>query len=230
MTPTWNAKDEEWTCEIALPAWRSFLPTEQVEVVFDAAHPSSDAPPLEAEVNTVLHLIDAQEEIRVAVETAVRAYYDQVRPKYVAFAARAPHFMGDPATSMPENPEPAVFARLHELGGVFVQPVIARGLAYLGFSCDATWEPEHGLGVVTHDRRVIEVSHADAAFTPWTAVRDAGRLEEGRAPTERVVKGRKHLLALGWTEQREGDLLLWKRPDGGIFTFDEAARHVRAVP
>lgn len=185
MTPKWI--DDVWTCEIALPAWRPFLysqATDVVEVVFEQDHASADIAPSEAQVETVKHLLAAQDEIRSAVEIAVRAYYDEVRPKYVAFAVRVPDFMGDPATSMPENPDASTFARLHELNGVFVHPIVARGLAYVGFSFHAAWEPEHGLGVMTHDRRVIDVGSADQAFSPWAAEKDAAQLGDSSACSE----------------------------------------------
>jgi hypothetical protein len=170
MTPVWNGK--EWTCEIALPAWRSFLharTTDRVDVVLllDEDHP--DASPSEAQLATIAHIVAVQDEIRLAVEGAMRKYYDDVRPKYVAFALRAPNFMGDIATNMPENPDPSTFAHLHELDGVFVHPIVAGDLAYVGFSFRATWDPEHGVGVMTHDRRTVDVGGADTALLTWIA-------------------------------------------------------------
>jgi hypothetical protein len=76
----------------------------------------------------------------------MRLHYDKVQPKYVEFARGNPDFMGDPAMQMPENPDPAEFANLHEPQSIFVHPITREGLAYLGLSSRATWEPEHGVG------------------------------------------------------------------------------------
>jgi hypothetical protein len=45
--------------------------------------------------------------------------------------------------------------------------------AYLGFSFHVAWEPEHGLGVMVHGRRIVDVGGADTSFLEWIAERDA---------------------------------------------------------
>jgi hypothetical protein len=94
----------------------------------------------------------------------MREYYDSLRPKYAAFARRAPSFMGDPDIAMPASPDADTFAHLHGLQGLFVLPLERDGLAYVGFSFSPTWEPEHGLGLMTHGARVVGIGHADVSF------------------------------------------------------------------
>jgi hypothetical protein len=65
---------------------------------------------------------------------------------------------------MPSTPDADTFARLHELEGLFVLPLERAGLAYIGFSFSATWEPEHGLGLMTHGARVLAIGGADVSF------------------------------------------------------------------
>jgi hypothetical protein len=115
----------------------------------------------------------------------MRRHYDSRRPKYVDFARAHPHFMGDPSASMPENPNDVSFATLHHLQGIFVHPVVTNGLAYVGFSFHALWGPEHGVGVMLHDRRAVAVGGADTAFLTWVAKKDAGSrgLPDGKAST-----------------------------------------------
>ena len=48
------------------------------------------------------------------------------------------------------------------------------GLPCFGYEFGCTWDGEHGLGVLMHGKRVVEVGGADTAFTLWIAKRDAG--------------------------------------------------------
>lgn len=91
-----------------------------------------------------------------------------------------------PAFQLPDVPSREMMAQLHELQTIYVHPETAGDLAYVGFAFDAAWEPEHGLGAMTHGARVVSVGGADTAFLEWIAEKDAARnrlqeaLEQGR--------------------------------------------------
>jgi hypothetical protein len=59
------------------------------------------------------------------------------------------------------------------LSSVHVLSVAKDGIAYIGFEFGCTWDGEHGLGVMTHRDRVIEVGGADTSFLAWIAEQDA---------------------------------------------------------
>jgi hypothetical protein len=44
---------------------------------------------------------------------------------------------------------------------------------YVGFEFGCTWDDEHGLGVLMHGERVVDVGGAETAFLLWIAERDA---------------------------------------------------------
>jgi hypothetical protein len=52
--------------------------------------------------------------------------------------------------------------------------VLKDGLPYVGYEFGRRWDGEHGLGVLMHGTRVVEVGGADTAMTLWIAKRDAG--------------------------------------------------------
>jgi hypothetical protein len=39
-----------------------------------------------------------------------------------------------------------------------------EGFAYAGYQFRCTWDQEHGLGIMTHMDRIIEISEADSSF------------------------------------------------------------------
>ena len=50
------------------------------------------------------------------------------------------------------------------------------GVPYVGYEFGCEWDEEHGLVVLMHGTRLIEVGFADTAILLWIAERDA---EEG---------------------------------------------------
>ena len=158
-----------------MPSWCAFLDDDSGNVAAgflleddDRGH-APDASVTPAQVEALDRVATFEAELFATVFAALRRYYDRVRPKYVEFASRYPDFMGDVGASMSSDPDAATFARLHRFQGIFVHPTVWNGIAYVGFSFSATWEPEHGVGVMVHDRRVVEVGNADTAFTSWIA-------------------------------------------------------------
>lgn len=175
MEPEWNGF--EWRCAIAIASWDGVVTTGTggpIEVVF--LPDDVDAPPPTPEQRVALHRLLADDgAIREAVVAAMRAHYERVRPEYVEFAEQSPDFMGDPGTAMPDQPDAETFAKLHELQVVYVHRTVVDGLAHLGLGFRASWEPEHGLGVMVHGPRVVDVGGADTAFLEWVAEKDAER-------------------------------------------------------
>lgn len=46
----------------------------------------------------------------------------------------------------------------------YVRLDAADGLAYIGLQLGCDWDDEHGLGIVLHGTRVVEIGEADIAF------------------------------------------------------------------
>jgi hypothetical protein len=55
---------------------------------------------------------------------------------------------------------------------VHVLPVSRDDLAYVGLELGCTWDDEHGLGVMLHKDRVVDVGPGNTAFNPWIAKED----------------------------------------------------------
>lgn len=75
---------------------------------------------------------------------------------------------------MPDVSSGEDFRRLIGLHIVHVHQLLKEGIPYIGFEFGCTWDGEHGLGILMHGTRVVEVGDADTAFTLWIAEEDAG--------------------------------------------------------
>ena len=77
--------------------------------------------------------------------------------------------------SMPAIKDAKGLKKLIGLGTVHVLNVAKRGQAYVGFEFGCEWDDEHGLGVMTHQDRVVSVGEADVSFLQWVAEEDGGK-------------------------------------------------------
>lgn len=67
------------------------------------------------------------------------------------------------------------------LHAVYVHQLDVGGVPYLGYEFGCEWEEEHGLGVLMHGYRVVEVGFANTAFNLWVAQNDADALSTDSA-------------------------------------------------
>ena len=60
------------------------------------------------------------------------------------------------------------------LSSVNIHQVQKDGIPYAGFEFGCSWDREHGLGVLMHGTRTVEIGGADTAILLWIAERDGG--------------------------------------------------------
>jgi hypothetical protein len=91
------------------------------------------------------------------------------------------------------------------IGNIHVLEDQKDGYSYLGFECGCPWDTEHGLGVIMHKERVIDVESADIAFSSSKEVRkDNGTYtEEERLKDEEWEKELAERIASYEREQEE---------------------------
>lgn len=76
---------------------------------------------------------------------------------------------------MPAASSPNDLRALINLHSINVHQVVKNDLPYAGFLFECTWDDEHGLGVLMHGTRVVEIGGADTAILLWIAEADAER-------------------------------------------------------
>jgi hypothetical protein len=64
---------------------------------------------------------------------------------------------------------------LIDLRMLYFHDVDGGELPYIGYVFGCKWDEEHGLGVLMHGLRPVEVEGADMAILKWVALRDADR-------------------------------------------------------
>ncbi|MEP4034988.1 hypothetical protein [Pseudophaeobacter sp.] len=59
-----------------------------------------------------------------------------------------------------------------DLIGVNVHQISNDGIPYVGYEFSCAWDEEHGLGVLMHRDRIVELGAADVAMTLWMVEED----------------------------------------------------------
>jgi hypothetical protein len=181
----------DWAGTDVLPSWAGFQSRGGAYTSRSSARPSKgkvevqvtslprgeddddadDAPPPSAEqVAGYRHLKENQDTVRDAVVAAVFKEYPKIRKSY--------DFGDDDHQDdhyMPVIKGKDELRNLIGLGIVHVLDHAKAGHAYVGFELGCTWDEEHGLGVLTHKGRVVEVGQADTAFDSHAAKKDGGK-------------------------------------------------------
>jgi hypothetical protein len=87
---------------------------------------------------------------------------------------------------LPTKVDRAALRDLVSLRSVHIHWAHAAKVAYVGYELACAWDTEHGIGVMTHEDRVVETGHADTAILGWIAERDrkkADRSSRSRSST-----------------------------------------------
>jgi hypothetical protein len=173
-----------WEGEIVLSSWRGFQtrrgPYASVSsndpsdgtcsIRFDTGN-SGQVPPTEVQIAAYKWLIAHERKVTAAVLNVVFAEYPRFRAEYIdAYDAEDAQ---SAAQSAPPLTHPEQLRLVMGLYAVFVLPIAKDGVGYVGFEYGCVWEEEHGLGVMTHKARVVEIGAADTAFNDHIAQRDA---------------------------------------------------------
>ncbi len=74
---------------------------------------------------------------------------------------------------MPDIKTVADLKNLIGVTNINVHQISAAGLPYIGIEFGCKWDNEHGIGVLLHGTRVVDIGGADTAILLWMAKQDA---------------------------------------------------------
>ena len=167
-----------WKLKVHLPSWQGFQGRRGASVAQETSAPSDgivdvvfapegrDASPLlSSELALVRWAIDHEREMQLSLLDALLLEYPSIKRTYA-------EYLDDPKL-MPNVRDVAEFRSLIGLYALNVHQLERNGLPYVGFEFGCTWDNEHGLGVLMHGARVVEIGGADTANLLWIAKRDA---------------------------------------------------------
>jgi len=106
-----------------------------------------------------------------------------------AIAGRFAELTRGADVALPKVVDRAALRGLVSLVSVHLHTVERDGIAYVGYELACAWDGEHGVGVMTHGERVVEVGHADTAILAWIAERDRKKKSASGSRARRTARG-----------------------------------------
>ena len=166
-----------WKASTILPVWQGFQSRRGPYDAQDSLTPSDglidivvgpegrdDSPLLDSELEQILWVTSHAQQMQHALLARLLLEWPRIRADYAGIVE-------------PEHIPPIQSARdfrtLIGLNKIFIHTIRPAAAPYAGFEFGCNWEEEHGLGVLMHGTRVVEIGDADIAFMLWVAKRDA---------------------------------------------------------
>jgi hypothetical protein len=170
-----------WTTTAIFPSWKGFqnrngaygaqdsvTPSDgSVRIVF-APEGRGNEPLTDSEKSSIGWVIENEASISEALISSLLKEYPTLQEQY-GYSDR------EKAELMPDVRAVQDLRGLIGLHSVNVHPVQKDGIPYAGFEFGCSWDGEHGLGILMHGVRTVEIRGADAAILLWIAKQDARR-------------------------------------------------------
>jgi len=171
--------DHCWTTTVVLPSWRGFqdrrgqhgaqIPSSpydgSVQIVF-APEGRGTEPLTQSEISSIAWAIENEARISEALLSSLLKEYPALQEQY-GYSGK------ERADLMPDIQSTDDLRGLIGLYALNVHQLQNDGIPYMGFEFGCTWDEEHGLGVLMHGTRTVEIGGADTAFLLWIAEEDA---------------------------------------------------------
>jgi uncharacterized protein DUF6985 len=171
--------DHCWTTTAVLSSWKGFQnrrgdygaqvpggPSEgRTRIVF-APEGRGTEPLTHSEISSIAWAIENEARLSEALISSLLKEYPALQEQYGYSGKEKDELMPDIQSA----------GELRALIGLYalnVHQLQKDGVPYLGFEFGCSWDEEHGLGVLMHDTRTVEIGGADTAFLLWIAKEDA---------------------------------------------------------
>lgn len=155
-----------WQAQVPSSAWADFTPDKTTLLTF--APEGRDEAPLTTEEIVLATWVRDNLETQVApiLGAVFEAYPNWRRQYFEDFCIE------ENKHDLPTLTSTGSLKQVIELEEIHVHQISKDGIPYVGYQFSCTWDEEHGLGVLMHGKRVVEMDEAATAFTLWIAERD----------------------------------------------------------
>ncbi|WP_228452057.1 DUF6985 domain-containing protein [Chryseobacterium sp. G0186] len=152
---------------LQLEYWKVFFNEDEDELSYEILDEDDDyaEEPSSEQQNGLDYLQENQKTILDTILNELLKKYPELQKIYE-------YSEEDKGEFMPDLKDIQGFAPLLSPNCFYITSVIKDHYPYIGISFSCSWDSEHGLGIMTHKNRVIEIGGADTAFATWAAEED----------------------------------------------------------
>ena len=153
---------------VMLPCWDTFnYKKNQTGITLEIGSQNLKDDPimLPAHLRSYHFLLKEQDKIQANILAALFSWYPSLREE---FEGQDEAVMA----TVPPVQDSGAFKNMISLNAIHFHHVFKDDYAYTGYEFTCSWDEEHGLGVMMHNDRVVELGGADCSFLEWIAERD----------------------------------------------------------
>lgn len=165
--------DVFWMTEIPMKGWEDLTfeendTTDEGNPLFELCYApegrdDEELPLSHDESNLVAWVHEHSQQLYTSVMEALFKKYPEIRKKYL------PYYEKEADKILPGIKSPKQLASLISVTSFFVHCIEKDGKPFIGISFHCSWDREHGLGVLTHGTKILEIGGAETAMTLWMA-------------------------------------------------------------
>lgn len=177
MNFVWD--DYFWTSKTKLPAWAGFRagsrkPSDGIVQIVFAPEGRGEGELTAEELRLMDQFVKNEPEISKSVLAHLVKEYPKLQSQYGYSGVEKEQIM-------PDIRSEADLRALVCLHTVNIHQISNKAAPYVGYQFHCTWDEEHGLGILMHGTRLVEIGGADTAILLWIATKDAENAQ-GQSP------------------------------------------------
>ena len=155
-----------WEANVQLPAWSKFTGGKSVLLRF--APEGRDERPLNAEEIALAEWVSQnQTQQKSTLLDGVLRAYPEFRQQFFE-----DYDIEENEDDLPVVTSTGGLPKVLTLEEINVHQINSGGAPYVGYLFACEWDDEHGLGVLLHKDRIVEIGGADTASLLWIAKKD----------------------------------------------------------
>lgn len=155
-----------WQADVQFLTWADFTYEDSIKLTF-APEGRDDAPMDAVEVALATWVKDNHESQKPSLLKAILESYPEFRRQFFE-----DFDIKENEEDLPTIASEDDLAKVIQLEEINIHQISKSGVPYVGYQFSCGWDEEHGLGVLMHDKRVVEIGGSDTAFLLWIAERD----------------------------------------------------------
>jgi uncharacterized protein DUF6985 len=155
-----------WQASVQLSAWSEF--TDGSSVLLTFAPEGRNEAPLSAEEILLAEWVPKNQTTQklILLDAVLKAYPDFRQQFFDDYDFE------ENEDDLPIITSTGILSKVITLEEVNVHQISKGGAPYVGYQFACAWDDEHGLGVLMHSSRIVEIGGADTACLLWIAEGD----------------------------------------------------------
>ena len=164
-----------WTTTAELPTWHGYHPPNHIirdlsntqrasvhRIIF-APEGRDNSPLNQDEINLVKWFTEHEKLVHGSMLEALYKAYPGIREEFTEYLEEQAE------EYLPEVHNPSDLKKILGINSIIIHPISKDSVPFIGIDLGCTWDDEHGVGILLHGQKPLEIGGADTAGLLWIA-------------------------------------------------------------